>query len=130
MITGAVFAVLLLTSMYATELVRLSVSQTITPPIALPRGVDLRESDRLVALIGKGTPDGKAAAITLGYVIIVPAGFTRMSTAEQRRVIEHELVHVQQRERYWRFYLPLYGAFYLLRGYQDHPFERQAAARR
>lgn len=126
MVIGAVFAVLLLTSMYATELVRLSVSRTITPPVALPRGIDVRESDQLVALIGKGTPDGKAAAITLGYVIVVPADFTRMSTADQRRVIEHELVHVQQRDRYWRFYLPLYGALYLLRGYQDHPFERQA----
>ena len=123
---GAAFVMLLCASMFATELTRAFVSRQVVPPLALPHGVDIRYSDRLAAALGRGTPSGRATAITLGHVIIVPTWYDALTLPEQRRVITHELVHVQQRVRYGRFYLPLYGVLYLLRGYADHPLEREA----
>jgi hypothetical protein len=117
---GAFFIV----SMYATELTRLFVHQAAEPPMPLPRGVDIRYSDPLVKVIGRGTSTGQANAVTLGYTIIVRSQFSTLPLAERKRIISHELLHVQQRRKYWRFYLPLYGVLYLARGYSDHPFER------
>lgn len=125
-VLSGLFGALLIASMFATELVRAFVSREATPPIALPDDVDILYSDRLVALIGKGTPQGRAAAITLGYVILVPTRFDRLTLSEQRRIIRHELMHVRQRRSYSRLYLPVYGLLYLIRGYTNHPFEREA----
>jgi hypothetical protein len=105
------------------------VSATAESPIALPAGVQIRSSDRLAAVLGRGTPTGRANAITLGDVIVVPTRFAFLSQPEREEVIRHELVHVQQRERYGRFYLIVYGVLYLMHGYSDHPFEREAGAR-
>jgi hypothetical protein len=113
----------LLISMYATELTRLFAHRLADPPVQLPHGVDIRYSDPLVDLIGKGTPTGKATAVTLGYTIVVRSHFDSLPLTERQRVITHELIHVQQRRKYWRFYLPLYGVLYLARGYSSHPFE-------
>ena len=41
----------------------------------------------------------------------------------------HELVHVEQYERYGLAFLPLYLLLYARHGYHDHPFEREAAVR-
>lgn len=120
---------LLVVSMFATELTRVSVRTTVPSPVPLPHGVDIRQSDRLVAFLGKGTPTGQAAAITLGHVIVVPAAFVQLPVSVQQQIIEHELEHVRQRDRYWRFYLPFYGLLYLAHGYEDHPFEREAIER-
>ena len=123
------FVALLVVSMFATELTRAFVSRQAPPPLALPQGVDIRYSDRLASVLGRGTPSGRATAITLGYVIIVPTRFDGLTLSQRRDVIVHELVHVQQRARYGRLYLPLYGLLYVMRGYVDHPLEREAASR-
>jgi hypothetical protein len=119
-----VVAAFLITSMYATELTRLFVHHVAEPPMPLPRGVDIRYSDPLVDIIGRGTSTGKATAVTLGYTIVVRSQFDSLSLTERKRVISHELMHVQQRRKYWRFYLPLYGVLYVARGYSNHPLER------
>lgn len=67
------FVALMVVSLYATELTRFFVDRTAAPPMDLPHGVDIRYSDRLVELIGKGTPGGVATAITLGYVTLCAA---------------------------------------------------------
>ena len=123
-VAGVAAVVLLLLSMYATEMTRLFVHELAPSPMPLPRHVDIRYSDRIVAIIGRGTPTGMANAVTLGYTIVVPKRFGAFSLPEQKRIITHELVHVEQRKKYWRFYLPLYGMLYVARGYSDHPFER------
>ena len=128
-VAGLVFVALLVVSMFATELTRAFVSRQAEPPFALPPGVDIRYSDRLAGVLGRGTPTGRATAITLGHVIVVPTWFDALTLPQKREVIAHELIHVQQRIRYGRFYLPLYGVLYLLHGYADHPLEREAAAR-
>jgi hypothetical protein len=112
--------------MFATDLTRAFISETAAPPIALPHGVDIRYSDRLVSLIGKGTPSGHATAVTLGSVIMVPRRFDGLAAQAQSRLIRHELVHVQQSDRFGRFYLPLYAVLYAVHGYTNHPFEREA----
>lgn len=126
-VAGVLIAVVLvvpaLISMYATELTRLLVYQTAPSPIPLPDGVDVRYSDAIVAVLGTRTPTGRANAITLGYAIVVPNRFDALPLSEQKRVILHELTHVEQRRKYWRFYLPVYGLLYVVRGYTDHPFE-------
>lgn len=122
----AMIVTMLLASMFADELTRGLPVRTAEPPLDLPHGVDIRYSDRLVAYIGRGTPSGRARAVTLGSVIIVPRRFDTMSPEAQRRVLRHELVHVQQRDRYGRFYLPLYGLLYVMHGYSEHPLERDA----
>jgi beta-lactamase regulating signal transducer with metallopeptidase domain len=126
-VLGAMFVALIIVSMFATELTRVFVEREAEPPITLPHGVDIRYSDRLASLIGRGTPSGRATAVTLGYVIVVPTRFDRLSLPERARIIRHELVHVQQRRSYGRHYLPMYGLLYVVRGYTNHPFEREAA---
>ena len=126
---GATLVSLLITSMCATELTRAFARSKAEPPFPLPRSVDIRYSDALVGVIGKGTPTGRASAITLGYVIVVPASFRHLSLSARTRVIQHELVHVEQRRNHGRLYLPLYGLHYLLRGYTNHPFEHDARSR-
>ena len=125
-VVGATFVALLLLAMFATELTHAFISETAESPIALPQGVDIRYSDRLVSLIGKGTPSGRATAVTLGSVILVPRRFDALTAQAQSSLIRHELVHVQQRDRYGRFYLPVYVVLYVVHGYTDHPFEREA----
>jgi hypothetical protein len=125
---GAALITLLLVSIYATELTRVFVHSIAESPLALPPGVDIRYSDRLVATIGLGAFGGRAQAVTLGHVIVVPTYFENLSDRDQRRIIRHELAHVQQRTEYGRFYLPVYGFHYLLNGYGNHPLERQARA--
>lgn len=124
-VTAAVLTMLLV-SMFAVELTRMFVSQAAQPPLPMPGGVDIRYSDRLVAFIGNGTSTGHATAVTLGSVILVGKRFDGLTRGARCDVIRHELVHVQQRARYGRLYLPLYGLLYVLHGYADHPFEREA----
>ena len=121
------FMVLLLLSMFATDLTHAFISDMAEPPIALPHGVDMRYSDRLVSLIGKGTPSGEASAVTLGSVILVPRRFDALTVQARSSLIRHELVHVQQSDRHGRFYLPLYAVLYAVHGYTNHPFEREAS---
>jgi hypothetical protein len=123
LVFAIVLGVFLIITMYATELTRLFVADVAEAPMPLPHGVDIRYSDPLVAVIGKGTSTGKASAVTLGYTIVVREQFGSLPLAERKRIISHELVHVEQRRKYWRFYLPLYGILYLARGYSGHPFE-------
>jgi len=59
-------------------------------------------------------------AITLGHVIV----FTIEPTPLLWR---HELVHVQQYDRYGLAFLPLYLWLYARDGYKAHPFEREAS---
>ena len=125
-VAATIFMALLLLSMFAADLSRAFISETAESPIALPRGVDIRYSDRLVSLIGKGTPSGQATAVTLGSVILVARRFDGMTAQAQRSLIRHELVHVRQRDRYGRFYLSLYAVLYSVHGYTNHPFEREA----
>ena len=125
---GVALVALLLASAYATELTRHFVPAVAESPLALPTNVDIRYSDRLVAFIGAGALGGRAQAVTLGHVIVVPTEFEYLSARQKRRIIRHELAHVQQRTQYGRLYLPVYGFQYLLNGYWDHPLERQARA--
>jgi hypothetical protein len=125
---GVALVALLLVSAYATELTRYFVPAIAESPLALPTNVDIRYSDRLVAFIGAGALGGRAQAVTLGHVIVVPTEFEYLSARQKRRIIRHELVHVQQRTQYGRLYLPVYGFQYLLNGYWNHPLERQARA--
>jgi hypothetical protein len=122
---GVVLVALLLASTYANELTRLFVRRVAESPLVLPSGVDIRYSNRLVAVIGAGAA-GTAQAVTLGHVIVVPTRYDRLSDRERSRLIRHELAHVQQRMKYGRFYLPLYGIQYIVNGYRNHPLERQA----
>ena len=119
--------VLLLLSMFATDLTRAFLSEVAEPPAALPHGVDIRYSDRLVSLIGRGTPSGQATAVTLGSVILMSRRFDGLTAQAQRNLIRHELVHVRQSDRYGRLYLPLYAVLYAVHGYSNHPFEREAS---
>lgn len=123
---GAVLIVVLVVTMFAAEITRVFVSESAVPPVPLPGGVDIRYSDRLVAIIGQGTPSRRARAVTLGSLILVSRHFDGLSERERSHLIRHELVHVRQRDRYGPFYLPLYGALYLIHGYTDHPFEQEA----
>ena len=125
---GVALVALLLVSAYATELTRYFVHTVAESPLALPTNVDIRYSDRLVAMIGGGAAGGRAQAVTLGHVIVVPTQFEYLSERQRRRIIRHELAHVQQRTQYGRLYLPVYGFQYLLNGYWNHPLERQARA--
>ncbi|MGH7467093.1 MAG: hypothetical protein ACRENP_03815 [Longimicrobiales bacterium] len=132
----------LLVLLYADELVRAVTTATVPPPVALPKGVEIRVAPRLTRVIG--APSGGASAITLGRTIIVPnlrlvpdrptarrawrhPGDTLfLSTAIWSEVIRHERVHVSQRERYGRWYLPVYLYWFALRGYSAHPLELEA----
>jgi hypothetical protein len=127
--------------LFADELVRFVAGPPIEPPIPLPPGAEIREAPRLTRIIG--APSGGAAAVTIGRTILIPhlrlyerpsarrprllPGDTLLvSAAVWREVIEHERVHVLQRERHGRMYLPIYVFWYLRRGYMQHPFEREA----
>jgi hypothetical protein len=129
--------------LFADELVRTFAGQEIPSPIALPAGTQIREAPRLTRIIG--APSGGAAAVTIGRTILVPRvrlveglsgtgaelrllpGDTLLLSAETwRQVIEHERVHVAQRERYGRLYLTIYVFWYLRRGYLHHPLEQEA----
>ena len=126
---------LLGTMLFADELVRLSARTVVEPPITLPPGVEIREAPRLVKIIG--APVGGAAAVTVGRTILVPPvalrrsghspRFSRdtlfVSPAGWRRIILHEREHVLQRDRYGRWYLPLYVWWFARFGYNDHPME-------
>jgi hypothetical protein len=131
---------LLGTMLFADELVRLTTRKVVEPPIALPAGVEIREAPRLVKIIG--APVGGAAAVTVGHTILVPpiairrgAGhgprFARdtlfVSSAGWRRIILHERDHALQRDRYGRWYLPLYVWWFARYGYERHPLERGKA---
>lgn len=61
-------------------------------------------------------------AITFGHVIV----FAIEPTA---RLWRHELIHVEQYERYGLAFLPLYLLLYARHGYRAHPFEREAERR-
>ncbi len=133
----------LLALLYADELVRASTSGTMPAPVDLPSGVEIRVAPRLTRIIGASS--GGASAVTIGRTIIVPllrvqegqngaergrywkAGDTIViSPALWREVVRHERVHVKQRERYGRWYLPLYVYWYVRRGYLHHPLEEEA----
>ena len=124
---GVALIALLLTSFYATELTRFFVHNIAESPLPLPTGVDIRYSNRLVRVIGGGAA-GRAQAVTLGHVIVVPTQFDLLPDRLRLRIIRHELAHVRQRTEYGRFYLPIYGFQYVLNGYWNHPLERQARA--
>jgi hypothetical protein len=141
-LTLVVITLPLLVLLYADELVRAFTSRTIPAPVELPQGVEIRVAPRLTRIIG--APSGGASAITLGRTIIVPnlrltkdrpdtrwawrlSGDTLLlSRAIWGEVIRHESVHVGQRERYGRWYLPLYVYWFVLRGYNGHPMELEA----
>ncbi len=71
----------------------------------------------------------RAAAMTLGHVVL---GLDRDALDATR---EHELVHVEQYERWGPAFLPAYGACALVlwlcrrHPYWDNPFEREAYRR-
>ncbi len=60
-------------------------------------------------------------AMTLGRVILTTRPLTMATWV-------HELVHVQQYERWGPLFLPHYLWWHVRRGYQENPFERAAAA--
>jgi len=61
-------------------------------------------------------------AITFGHVIVFAIEPTPLPW-------RHELVHVEQYERYGLAFLPLYLLLYARHGYSAHPFEREAVIR-
>jgi len=81
---------------------------------------------RLTAFLPRGA---SFAAITFGHVII------GLDHSLLRRVRAHELIHVQQYERWGALFFPFYAAsslVQLLRGrhpYLDNAFEREAYAK-
>lgn len=85
----------------------------------LPVPVDptLRTAALQTGLLGPGT-----AGLTLGYAILLLRGH------ESRRLLSHELRHVQQYESAGSIaaYLPLYLWQIVEYGYVDAPFERDA----
>ena len=83
---GVTLVALLLVSAYATELTRYFVPGVAESPLALPTNVDIRYSDGLVGFIGAGALGGRAQAVTLGHVIVVPTQFEYLS---DRRGIAH-----------------------------------------
>ena len=130
--------------LFADELVRATTHHTIPAPFELPAGVEIRLAPRLTRVIG--APSGGASAVTIGRTILVPNVRVLSGGREARRVMRttgdtlvvsravwehvmrHELVHVQQRERHGRWYLPLYVYWYIRRGYVAHPFELEAVS--
>ena len=62
------------------------------------------------------------AAITFGHVIV----FSQEPTDALWR---HEMVHVDQYQRFGLAFLPLYLLYYARFGYAAHPFEREARER-
>ena len=61
-------------------------------------------------------------AITFGRVIVFAIEPTPL-------LWRHELVHVEQYERYGLAFLPLYLLLYARYGYRAHPLEREAVVR-
>ena len=85
------------------------------------RGVLLAEGAEWPAKLG-----WRYAAITFGHVVL------SVDDPIPERVLDHEMVHVRQYERWGPLYLPMYGLFSLAsraRGkhvYRDNHFEVQA----
>jgi hypothetical protein len=138
-LSGAALAALL----FADELVRIGGGNVVESPIPMPQGVQIMEAPRLVRAIGGVV--GGAAAVTVGRTILVPSLAVQprrrngtlvardtlfVSAAAWRNILWHERTHVLQRERYGRWYLPLYVYWFARTGYGEHPFEREARVSR
>ena len=61
-------------------------------------------------------------AITFGHVIV-------FAVEPTTRLWRHEMVHVEQYERYGLAFLPLYLLLYARHGYRSHPLEQEAERR-
>lgn len=137
----ALLAGTLLTALlFADELVRMNGGRMVVSPVTLPANAQIREAPALVRAIGSVV--GGAAAVTVGRTILVPrlmvnSGIGKGALIARdtlfahesawRGIIVHERVHVLQRERHGRWYLPLYLYWFARRGYREHPFEREAS---
>lgn len=130
---GILIVVPVLVLLFADELVRL-VSRDVSElsPVSLPVGSEIRVSDRLVRLLGFGTGSG-AAAVTVGYTILIPADALHLPLGEWGALIRHEAVHCRQRRRLGRSYLIRYVAIFAWlfvrhgrKAYELHPFEIEA----
>jgi hypothetical protein len=142
---AALISASLCSLLFADELVRATTTRTTPAPFDLPPGVEIRLAPRLTRIIG--APSGGASAVTVGRTILVPHMRVLAAAQEARatmrmsgdtlilsrplwdQVMSHEVVHVAQRERFGRWYLPIYVYWYIRRGYAAHPFEREAAGR-
>lgn len=114
--------------LFADEVVRMLARESIVFAHELPAGAQLRVSDRLVRILGVGAP-GEAVAVTVGNTILVSTRFARLPNHRQQRILSHEAIHVQQRQRLGRSYLFVYAMQYVRYGYSAHPLEREARMR-
>lgn len=119
--------------LFADELARTIARTRVPAPIALPGGAEIRESAVLVRLLGVGAFTGRADAVTTGRTILIRPGLSGHISSDWSNLIRHERVHVRQRLRYGRLYLPRYLAAYAWlwlrhgRGaHLYHPFEVEA----
>jgi hypothetical protein len=117
----------------ADELVRMIARTAVAAPITLPDGAEIRESAALVGLLGFGAATGQADAVTVGRTILIRPALRHGSAHDWSNLIRHESVHVHQRLRYGRLYLPRYLTAYawlwLRHGraaHTYHPFELEA----
>lgn len=92
-------------------------------PVTLPNGVELRAGRWIPRLGGLFTRTRRAAAVTLGDTIIV-----HPDVQLSARLLQHELMHVEQwRRQPWSFAWR-YAWNHLRYGYRDNPYEVAARA--
>jgi hypothetical protein len=96
------------------ELVRV---EMVGDSLPMPDDPDLRAAALLAGLLCP-----RMAGLTLGHAIFICRGH------RTRRLLSHELRHVQQYEQHGSIagFLPVYLAQVLERGYDDAPFEQDA----
>ena len=96
----------------------------VTPPQAVPPDVAIVRGRWLTRLSGRlAGMDGPAAAVTIGRTIVVHDD-TRLT----KRLLRHELAHVEQwRARPWTFPMR-YLWRHVRHGYRDNPYEVAARA--